>query len=111
MRVRLEWLAVAAMGLAVCTGPASAGVISIVPQNGVQDMIDYAGGNSPPWGLPLLASPSGLTGYASRVATGTAPDLWLTPGTYQFTYVGKGNAADTAAFTVSGPGGFTINSY
>jgi hypothetical protein len=89
--------------------PARAGSISIRPQSGVQDMIDDAGGNSPPWGLPLLPSPNGMTGYASRVVSGTAPNLQLTPGTYQFTYIGKGDASDHDTFTVSGPGGFTFD--
>jgi hypothetical protein len=104
MTIKLRWLIGTAMGLAICAGPALAGTISILPQAGAQDLVDDAGGNSPPWGVPL-----GLTGYSSIGATTGSPNLVLTAGTYQFTYLGKGNASDHNTFVVSGPGGFTFD--
>jgi hypothetical protein len=104
MNTKLKWLIGTAMGLAICAGPALAGTISILPQAGVQDLVDDAGGNSPPWGVPL-----GLTGYSSIGATAGSPNLVLTAGTYEFTYLGKGNAGEHSKFVVSGPGGFTFD--
>jgi hypothetical protein len=105
MKIKLQWVAGTAMGLALCAGSAMAtGTISISPQSGGQEIIDDLGGNVPPAGLPL-----GLTGYSSLGSTGTAPNLLLTPGTYDFTYLGSGDAVDHDTFTVSGPGGFTFD--
>lgn len=109
MKIKLQWLAATAMSLAVCAGPALAGPISIAPNNGAQEMIDDAGGNLPPWGLPLLPTPNGMTGFSTLIASGTAPNLMLTPGTYDFTYVGSGNATNHDTFTIPGSGGFTFD--
>lgn len=111
MIIRSAWAAAAAISVSICAGPALAASISILPQSGVQEMIDDAGGNSAPWGLPVLPAPSGLTGYSSLNTSGAAPVLQLTPGRYVFTYIGSGDALDTDAFTVNGVGGFTFNNH
>lgn len=96
MKIRLQWVAGTALSLALCAGSAmAAGTISISPQSGGQEIIDDLGGNVPPAGLPL-----GVTGYSSLASTGTAPNLLLTPGDYEFTYLGSGNAQDHDTFTV-----------
>ncbi len=90
-------IGLAALTIALCAAPqaARAASIHVNPENGVLDTIDDTGGCG---GTGCI--PRGLSGYTSLGVTGTAPDLWLTPGTYRFTYLGNGDAADHDIFTV-----------
>ena len=51
MIIRSAWAAAAAISVSICAGPALAASISILPQSGVQEMIDDAGGNWPPFAV------------------------------------------------------------
>jgi hypothetical protein len=97
-------IGLAALTIALVAAPqaARAASIHVTPENGVLDTIDDAGGCGTTGCIPL-----GLSGYTSLGVTGTAPEMWLTPGTYRFTYLGNGDAADSDTFTV---GGHTIHS-